>query len=336
MTVPSRNSPCWCGSGKKFKRCHGQIDKSREHLMPVTSFTNVIVVADKQSGPIDWKRGHLAAAVFARTLGEISRPIPIPTKYRAEKPERTRPTNPNQLTIKQHVFPLRSMQRFLNQQNLLSVHDLHRRKVRLAKPDDILFCARRAWYEGTERGYTKRIEDRFQEIVQPIVDGTVAMVAAEQKVDLDCMFALWYMRTRYRKLDSQEIHTNGVEGSSLTKAEEENLEKNGYLFARKGGKIPARHLNGVQQRMRVSAYARELSSLTRWGIIRTQAGELIVPDIPTHTIIPFTPMLALVGSAPDGIIIEQNVAAINDSVRAHSNEYFFARDLSKCPFQMAH
>ncbi len=72
--------------------------------------------------------------------------------------------------------------------------------------------------------------------------------------------------------------------------------------------------------MRVSAYARELSSLTRWGIIRTQAGELIVPDIPTHTIIPFTPMLALVGSAPDGIIIEQNVAAINDSVRAHSNE----------------
>ena len=21
-----RNDPCWCGSGKKFKRCHGQLD----------------------------------------------------------------------------------------------------------------------------------------------------------------------------------------------------------------------------------------------------------------------------------------------------------------------
>ncbi|MDX6495203.1 MAG: preprotein translocase subunit SecA, partial [Gaiellales bacterium] len=22
-TLPGRNDPCWCGSGKKFKRCHG-------------------------------------------------------------------------------------------------------------------------------------------------------------------------------------------------------------------------------------------------------------------------------------------------------------------------
>ena len=23
--VPGRNEPCWCGSGKKFKRCHGSL-----------------------------------------------------------------------------------------------------------------------------------------------------------------------------------------------------------------------------------------------------------------------------------------------------------------------
>ena len=22
--VPGRNDPCWCGSGKKFKACHGR------------------------------------------------------------------------------------------------------------------------------------------------------------------------------------------------------------------------------------------------------------------------------------------------------------------------
>jgi uncharacterized protein YecA (UPF0149 family) len=21
--VPGRNDPCWCGSGKKYKKCHG-------------------------------------------------------------------------------------------------------------------------------------------------------------------------------------------------------------------------------------------------------------------------------------------------------------------------
>ena len=22
--VPGRNDPCWCGSGKKYKKCHGK------------------------------------------------------------------------------------------------------------------------------------------------------------------------------------------------------------------------------------------------------------------------------------------------------------------------
>jgi methionyl aminopeptidase len=24
--LPSRNSPCWCGSGQKYKRCHADQD----------------------------------------------------------------------------------------------------------------------------------------------------------------------------------------------------------------------------------------------------------------------------------------------------------------------
>jgi uncharacterized protein len=23
---PGRNDPCWCGSGKKYKRCHGMLE----------------------------------------------------------------------------------------------------------------------------------------------------------------------------------------------------------------------------------------------------------------------------------------------------------------------
>ena len=29
---PERNDPCWCGSGKKYKKCHLSIDNQLEHL----------------------------------------------------------------------------------------------------------------------------------------------------------------------------------------------------------------------------------------------------------------------------------------------------------------
>jgi hypothetical protein len=105
------------------------------------------------------------------------------------------------------------------------------------------------------------------------------------------------------------------------------------LFTRKSGRIPARQLNGLELQLRIDSYARELAgSVTRWGVISTQSGEFIVPDVPSHCIIPLTPRLALVSSAPDGMIAERNVAEINRAMRATSRDYVFARDFSSCPF----
>jgi hypothetical protein len=176
----------------------------------------------------------------------------------------------------------------------------------------------------------KRIEDRFQAIAQPIIDGQTATVTPEQKAAIDRMFALWYMRARYRELDTQEIQLAGITGDELTKFQEERLEKNGYAFTRRGGRMPARQFNGFQLQMRIDRYARRLA-VVRWGIIHTQSGEFIVPDVPTYTVLPLTPTIALIGSAPDGIILEANLAEINRSVRANSQAYFFARDLTHCP-----
>jgi hypothetical protein len=60
-----------------------------------------------------------------------------------------------------------------------------------------------------------------------------------------------------------------------------------------------------------------------------------VPDVPSHGIIPLSPILALVQCAPDGVIIERNVAEINRAMRATSRDYFFARDFASCPFYYA-
>ncbi|MBG1247427.1 hypothetical protein [Burkholderia pseudomallei] len=274
-----------------------------------------------------------AAAIMATTLAKAAEPIShLSTKDVISKPEETRPQNPNQLTIRQHVFPVRSMQQFVDKSGRVSVFDILRNKTRLARPKDALFCAQRAWDQRAEAGYMKHIEDEFQKIVQPIIRGQANTITPEQKPAIDTMFALWFMRTRYRRLDAQEIQLFGVSGDDLTKTQEENLESNGYLFARMGGKMPARQLNGVQLQMRIGHYARDLAALTGWGVIHAQAGEFIVPDVPTHTIIPLTPKLALVASVPDGCVLEQNLAEVNSAVRAGSREYYFSRDFSKCPF----
>ncbi|CAB5082083.1 hypothetical protein IST4116A_00067 [Burkholderia cenocepacia] len=274
-----------------------------------------------------------AAAIMATTLAKASEPISDPsTKGVISKPEKTRPQNPNRLTIRQHVFPVRSMQQFVDKRGRVSVFDILRNKIRLAQPKDTLFCAQRAWDQRAEAGYMKHIEDEFQKIVQPIIRGQVNTITPEQKPAIDTMFALWFMRTRYRRLDAQEIQLVGVHGDDLTKAQEENLESNGYLFARMGGKMPARQLNGVQLQMRIGHYARDLAVLTRWGVIHAQTGEFIVPDVPMHTIIPLTPKMALVASVPDGYVVERNLAEVNSALRASSREYYFARDFSKCPF----
>jgi hypothetical protein len=271
---------------------------------------------------------HLAAAMMAVALSSSHVKAAAKRPKRA-KSEATRRGNPNELTRKQHVFPLKMMEQF-TQNRRVSAYFIALGKARSLKPKNVLFCARRAWDQKTESGYMKRIEDEFQAIVAPIIEGKVDTIAPEQKSTVDRMYALWYARARYRDLGEQEIQLNGISGQALTKEQEENLEKNGYMFAREGGKWPARQFNGLQIQMFIDHYTPRLAAAT-WGVITTQLGEFIVPDVPSHTIFPLAPRLALVGFAPDGVINERNLAEINRAARRASQEYFFAHDLSNAP-----
>jgi hypothetical protein len=91
----------------------------------------------------------------------------------------------------------------------------------------------------------KQIEDAFQVAAEPTIAGTVDSVADEERSAIDRMYALWYWRARFRDLESQEIDLKGIVGSELTLEQEEDLESNGYMFARRSGTVPARQLNGV-------------------------------------------------------------------------------------------
>jgi hypothetical protein len=198
------------------------------------------------------------------------------------------------------------IERFADADGRVAAHMLNSDKIVRVRPDNAMFCADRAWDQRAETGFMKQIEDAFQEAVKPILEGTAVSVTAEARPAIDRMYSLWYWRARYRDLESQEIHLKGIIGSDLSLEQEENLESNGYMFARASGKMPARQMNGVTLMIRTNRYADHLATtIPRWGVITAQAGEFIVPDVPWHGVLPLTPQLALINAAPDGMITEQ-------------------------------
>lgn len=68
-----------------------------------------IFSAANPSRPPD-QGGHVAAAVMAKTLAAASEPLKPHEHRKRVEAERTRPKNPNSLTLNQHVFPSRSIE----------------------------------------------------------------------------------------------------------------------------------------------------------------------------------------------------------------------------------
>jgi hypothetical protein len=247
--------------------------------------------------------------------------------------EKPQTKNRHLLTVRQHVFPVASIARFSGADGRVSLHDLVRGKERPAKPEDDIFCAKRAWDQRAERGYMKEIEDEFQSLAAKVIDGVVSKIGEAERGIVDLFYALWHLRAQYKTLPSQEIQAIGATGGGgLTSDQEENVEIAGGSFMRSGGKFVARQVNGIRLQVWTYRYADELQHETRWKIIRSRSDEFIVPDAPARFIIPLTPRLCLISRGASGPILRSRVATINRAARAASREYFFARDLSSCPF----
>ncbi|MEH2478701.1 hypothetical protein V1282_002058 [Nitrobacteraceae bacterium AZCC 2146] len=240
--------------------------------------------------------------------------------------------NPHRLVIRQHVFPSASIKRFANEAGSVYLADLNRNIGREAKPEDDIFCAKRAWHESVETGMFKRIEDRFQTLADFILERGISAVTQEQAVTISDFYALWYMRARRRSLSSRTIKLIGIHGGGgLSLDQEEMLEKNGYVFARNDGEMPARHINGVRLQMHIQRYARQIIDNSQWGVVQSIEGEFIVPDRPEQTVIPLAPDIAMVSPAPCCLIRRDDLVKINQFSATNAVDYLFARSLSKCP-----
>jgi len=69
---------------------------------------------------------------MAAMLAMASEPIlQLPRKGKVPRHEKTRPKNPNRLTVKQHVFPVRSIEPFVGQSGCVALFDMVRALVQI-------------------------------------------------------------------------------------------------------------------------------------------------------------------------------------------------------------
>lgn len=238
--------------------------------------------------------------------------------------------NPYKLTIKQHVFPAVSINRFSADTGKVDVFMMEQQIVRSLAPKDKYFCALRAWDQKSEAGYGKKIEDRFQELAESIISGRVKTIGLLEKFVVEEFFALWRARRSFKHNRQPDLTVRGITGDSISVDEQERLENHYVMFFR-GGVLPGRFVAGINTIRYIDMFI-EANRNMRWGIVRAGEGEFLVPDgFADMMIVPVTPSISLMADRPDGVIGRREVAIANRVAIERSAQYYFARDFSCCP-----
>lgn len=244
-----------------------------------------------------------------------------------EKPQKG---NPHNLTIKQHVFPRASIERFYNSNGFVSVFRKEHGEVIPLRSSNEFFCAKRVWDQRTEVSIGKQIEDEFQALVRGIESGAVTVIGHFEKRVVEEFYSLWRSRHRFLTHGLDDISLNGINGESLTIDQQELLEKRHVIFFR-DGVMPGRFVAGIHVVRYIDSFLQSNFNM-QWGIVRSVDGEFIVPDcFEDMMIVPITPRIALMADQSNSIITRDEVAVVNRMAIERSSKYYFARDFSSCP-----
>ena len=142
---------------------------------------------------------------------------------------------------------------------------------------------------------------------------------------------LWRIRHHFYTSPLADVTLNGISGSELTKEQEEVLESKGAMYVRDGGQVPARFMTGMQVLMQLDKQWPNVESM-QWGLLEAREGEFLVADCYQDlTFMPIFPNLAFCTGYKDQIISKLDVAEINKQTISKSSNFYFAKDLEKCP-----
>jgi hypothetical protein len=278
--------------------------------------------AGRQWGWVSWK-------TFSREAISNVAPQARDRETAAVKYEKPQKGNRHCLTIRQHVFPTRSIERFADADGKVSVRLLRLNKLKRVSPGNTLFCARRAWDQRAEIGYMKGIEDEFQSIAGRIVDGCRSLTSREH-ASISRFFALWYLRASRRTQPEPDQPLRGIIGEHFTKDEEEILEKHWISFARRDATVPGRMMLGLKIQIEIDRLMIRYFNEKQWGILQASNGNFLVPDISHSGAVPVSPNLLLLCERKNTVITQSEIAIINFQLASFALEYLIARDFQKC------
>jgi hypothetical protein len=253
---------------------------------------------------------------------------------RKRKAEKTQLGNPHGLTRKQHVLPVRSIERFSGKDGCVSVLFKEGRERGIFKripPKNGMFWAERVWDQRSEVIMKKVYEDPFQELAERIISGKIQSIGPDDNITATVFWGLW--RARFQtKLEPPEdrpaIGCTGIESKDLR----EKMEKNHCMFINPDGTLPGRAIAGMNIQKLVDRTLMELENCN-WAIAVAEESEFIVPDLPYFLYVPITPTLCLIGlnqKADPKITIDKNeVGELNKRLLNTADFFVFARDLKK-------
>jgi len=247
-----------------------------------------------------------------------------------EKPQKG---NPHQLTVNQHCFPASCIKRFAGNDGRVQLVQLPQLISISAKPDAKIFCAKRTWDQRAEHIFMKEIEDKYKTLADEVVSNNTIELDQSQQAIVTDMFALWNIRAHRKNQPIQDQQIVGAIDVAVkyTKDEQEELEKHGITAIRPNLTIPGRNLTGISIQQNIYAVRDQMRD-AQWGILKSIKGEFIVPDqTPKSRILPLAPNLCFFSQSENDEIDESELAKINSCSITGAKEYYFARDLSKCP-----
>jgi hypothetical protein len=250
------------------------------------------------------------------------------------KYQKTQKGNKHELTIDQHVFPKRSLQRFASADGRLSVRKPPdaANELRL-KPKNPLFCAKRVWDHGAEGGFMRHIESQFQTVADGIVAATNPSLADEQHILATDFYALWRVRAHLRanRIPDKRLHGIIKKEAQHSADELEYLEKNNIGYINNDLTLPGRWAASAHIGMFIGNYRKQHPNL-RWGVVTSIKAEFIVPDqFGEYTVIPVMPKVCLIANVKDMEVTEQSVRKINATALEVAKDYIIAQSFAACP-----
>lgn len=231
----------------------------------------------------------------------------------------------------QHVLPAKSIERFSNKKGHVQVRRLKSVNTFSTGLKNNIFCVERIWDQRSEQGYGKRIEDRFQSLIEYSLNHQLMHLPPEGHEIASEFYALWCLRSKIESYDEQaEGNLVGVTGSKLTDEQKKNLELKHAIYIEEGGVVPKRFKRGLTMQMAIDQFITRNPGLT-WSICNSNSLEFVVSDNPEgEFIIPITPKKCLICGFSITIFSQKQMLNLNLKAIARSKEYYFARDLGAC------